>query len=148
MRDYLETLDWNKTAPGPHLPTDVIEMTSAKYREAFRRLTATKLPGCLRARRLARLIIPMSLRLAFLLLFGVFATFFARFVRGEVIFLMTTPSEAGVGIQHANARLSNANFPTKAALSSAELASNLSVNHKAWLNTWNRMWNWVGRRFR
>ena len=39
VRDYLETLDWNKTAPGPSLPQDVIEKTSAKYREAFRRLT-------------------------------------------------------------------------------------------------------------
>lgn len=39
VRDYLETLEWGKTAPGPHLPADVIEKTSAKYREAFRRLT-------------------------------------------------------------------------------------------------------------
>ena len=39
VRDYLETLDWNKTAPGPPLPADVIQKTSAKYREAFRRLT-------------------------------------------------------------------------------------------------------------
>jgi phosphoribosylaminoimidazole-succinocarboxamide synthase len=39
VRDYLETLDWNKTAPGPRLPNEVIEKTSAKYREAFRRLT-------------------------------------------------------------------------------------------------------------
>ena len=43
VRDYLETLDWNKTAPGPHLPTDVIENTSAKYREAFRRLTGNEI---------------------------------------------------------------------------------------------------------
>jgi phosphoribosylaminoimidazole-succinocarboxamide synthase len=40
VRDYLETLDWNKTAPGPRLPPDVISQTSAKYREALRRLTA------------------------------------------------------------------------------------------------------------
>ena len=39
VRDYLETLDWDKTAPGPRLPAEVIEKTSAKYREAFRRLT-------------------------------------------------------------------------------------------------------------
>ena len=39
VRDYLETLDWNKAYPGPKLPDDVIEKTSAKYREAFRRLT-------------------------------------------------------------------------------------------------------------
>jgi phosphoribosylaminoimidazole-succinocarboxamide synthase len=39
VRDYLETLDWNKTAPGPHLPADVIAKTAEKYREALRRLT-------------------------------------------------------------------------------------------------------------
>jgi phosphoribosylaminoimidazole-succinocarboxamide synthase len=43
VRDYLETLDWNKTAPGPKLPVDVIEKTSAKYVEAFRRLTGEEL---------------------------------------------------------------------------------------------------------
>ena len=40
VRDYLETLDWNKTAPGPQLPADVIRQTSEKYAEALRRLTA------------------------------------------------------------------------------------------------------------
>jgi phosphoribosylaminoimidazole-succinocarboxamide synthase len=39
VRDYLETLDWNKRAPGPALPRQVIERTSEKYREALRRLT-------------------------------------------------------------------------------------------------------------
>ena len=39
VRDYLETLDWGKTYPGPSLPNEVIEKTSAKYREAFHRLT-------------------------------------------------------------------------------------------------------------
>jgi phosphoribosylaminoimidazole-succinocarboxamide synthase len=34
VRDYLETLDWDKTAPGPHLPEDVIKNTAAKYEEA------------------------------------------------------------------------------------------------------------------
>ncbi len=43
VRDYLETLDWNKTAPGPKLPAEVIAKTSAKYTEAFERLTGTKL---------------------------------------------------------------------------------------------------------
>jgi phosphoribosylaminoimidazole-succinocarboxamide synthase len=38
VRDYLETLDWNKKAPAPRLPPAVIEQTSAKYREALRRL--------------------------------------------------------------------------------------------------------------
>jgi len=40
VRDYLETLDWNKRAPGPRLPPEVIAGTVAKYREAERRLTA------------------------------------------------------------------------------------------------------------
>jgi phosphoribosylaminoimidazole-succinocarboxamide synthase len=40
VRDYLETLDWNKTAPGPKLPAEVIRRTSEKYEEALRRLTA------------------------------------------------------------------------------------------------------------
>ncbi|MDD3886429.1 MAG: phosphoribosylaminoimidazolesuccinocarboxamide synthase [Victivallaceae bacterium] len=39
VRDYLETLDWGKTAPGPELPLEVIEKTSAKYIEAYRMLT-------------------------------------------------------------------------------------------------------------
>jgi phosphoribosylaminoimidazole-succinocarboxamide synthase len=39
VRDYLETLDWNKTPPGPSLPPEIIEKTAAKYREAFERLT-------------------------------------------------------------------------------------------------------------
>jgi phosphoribosylaminoimidazole-succinocarboxamide synthase len=43
VRDYLETLDWDKTPPGPSLPREVIEKTSGKYREAFRRLTSHEL---------------------------------------------------------------------------------------------------------
>ncbi len=39
LRDYLETLDWGKTAPPPPLPPEVIEGTAAKYREALQRLT-------------------------------------------------------------------------------------------------------------
>jgi phosphoribosylaminoimidazole-succinocarboxamide synthase len=39
VRDYLETLDWNKKAPGPHLPADVIQGTADRYAEALRRLT-------------------------------------------------------------------------------------------------------------
>ncbi len=38
VRDYLETLDWDKTAPGPHVPADVIEGTRRKYAEALARL--------------------------------------------------------------------------------------------------------------
>ena len=38
VRDYLETLDWNKKAPGPKLPEEVIRNTAAKYREARNRL--------------------------------------------------------------------------------------------------------------
>jgi phosphoribosylaminoimidazole-succinocarboxamide synthase len=39
IRDYLETLDWNKTAPGPHLPPEVARYCAEKYREAEIRLT-------------------------------------------------------------------------------------------------------------
>jgi len=39
IRDYLETLDWNKRAPGPALPPDIIQRTSEKYSDALRRLT-------------------------------------------------------------------------------------------------------------
>ncbi|HEY2338056.1 MAG TPA: phosphoribosylaminoimidazolesuccinocarboxamide synthase [Burkholderiales bacterium] len=39
VRDYLETLDWDKTPPAPKLPQDVIAKTSEKYREALKRLT-------------------------------------------------------------------------------------------------------------
>ena len=45
VRDYLETLDWNKTAPGPKLPADVLEKTADKYREAYTRLTGSQLPA-------------------------------------------------------------------------------------------------------
>jgi phosphoribosylaminoimidazole-succinocarboxamide synthase len=38
VRDYLETLDWNKQAPGPKLPQDIIDKTAANYREALTRL--------------------------------------------------------------------------------------------------------------
>jgi len=43
VRDYLETLAWDKTPPAPSLPPEVIEKTAAKYREAFSRLTGTTL---------------------------------------------------------------------------------------------------------
>ena len=39
LRDYLETLDWDKTAPGPELPSEVVAQTAARYEEAWRRLT-------------------------------------------------------------------------------------------------------------
>ncbi len=43
VRDYLETLDWNKTPPAPALPADVVEKTQAKYLEAYEKLTGKKL---------------------------------------------------------------------------------------------------------
>ena len=43
VRDYLETLDWDKTAPGPRLPADVIERTRAKYAEALAKLAGLTL---------------------------------------------------------------------------------------------------------
>jgi phosphoribosylaminoimidazole-succinocarboxamide synthase len=43
VRDYLEAIQWNKQAPAPSLPDDVVERTQAKYLEAFRRLTGRDL---------------------------------------------------------------------------------------------------------
>ena len=43
VRDYLESLDWNKQAPGPEIPNDVVSKTSAKYLEACRKLTGASL---------------------------------------------------------------------------------------------------------
>lgn len=40
VRDYLETLDWDKTAPGPELPDEVVRNTSEKYNEALQRLVS------------------------------------------------------------------------------------------------------------
>ena len=42
VRDYLETLDWNKQAPGPELPEEVVSKTAAKYIEAYEVLTGKK----------------------------------------------------------------------------------------------------------
>jgi phosphoribosylaminoimidazole-succinocarboxamide synthase len=42
VRDYLETLDWNKQAPGPRLPPDILQKTADKYREALTRLTGAQ----------------------------------------------------------------------------------------------------------
>ena len=44
VRDYLETLDWNKQPPGPELPPEIVAHTVAKYREALARLTGTAHP--------------------------------------------------------------------------------------------------------
>jgi phosphoribosylaminoimidazole-succinocarboxamide synthase len=43
VRDYLETLDWDKTPPGPKLPDDVVSKTTAKYLDAYERLTGKRL---------------------------------------------------------------------------------------------------------
>jgi len=43
VRDYLETLDWDKTPPGPKLPDDVVAKTSVKYLDAYERLTGKEL---------------------------------------------------------------------------------------------------------
>ena len=43
VRDYLETLEWNKQPPGPVLPEDVVERTRAKYFEAYERITGRTL---------------------------------------------------------------------------------------------------------
>ena len=39
VRDYLETLDWDKTPPGPELPVEILEKTAQKYQEAYERMT-------------------------------------------------------------------------------------------------------------
>ena len=43
VRDYLETLDWNKQPPAPSLTAEVIEKTAERYREAYTRLTGRTL---------------------------------------------------------------------------------------------------------
>jgi phosphoribosylaminoimidazole-succinocarboxamide synthase len=43
VRDYLESIHWNKQAPAPGLPGEVVERTQGKYLEAFRRLTGREL---------------------------------------------------------------------------------------------------------
>jgi phosphoribosylaminoimidazole-succinocarboxamide synthase len=45
VRDYLETLDWGKKAPGPKLPQDIISKTREKYIQAYERLTGLKFPS-------------------------------------------------------------------------------------------------------
>ena len=45
VRDYLETLAWDKTPPAPALPPEVVAKTQAKYLEAYERLTGTPLPS-------------------------------------------------------------------------------------------------------
>jgi phosphoribosylaminoimidazole-succinocarboxamide synthase len=39
VRDYLETLDWDKTPPGPNLPDEIVNRTQAKYKQACKLLT-------------------------------------------------------------------------------------------------------------
>jgi phosphoribosylaminoimidazole-succinocarboxamide synthase len=39
VRDYLETLDWDKTSPGPELPDEIVTQTADRYAEAYGRLT-------------------------------------------------------------------------------------------------------------
>jgi phosphoribosylaminoimidazole-succinocarboxamide synthase len=45
VRNYLETLDWDKTPPGPELPPDVVANTTARYVEAYERLTGRQFEG-------------------------------------------------------------------------------------------------------
>ncbi len=42
IRDYLETLDWDKTSPGPHVPKEIISATAEKYHEAYQLITGEK----------------------------------------------------------------------------------------------------------
>jgi phosphoribosylaminoimidazole-succinocarboxamide synthase len=43
VRDYLETLDWDKTPPGPKLPDEIVEKSSDRYLDAYKRLTGNDL---------------------------------------------------------------------------------------------------------
>ena len=43
MRDYLESIQWNKQPPVPSLPADVVARTREKYLDAYRRLTGAEL---------------------------------------------------------------------------------------------------------
>jgi phosphoribosylaminoimidazole-succinocarboxamide synthase len=45
VRNYLETLDWDKTPPGPRLPDDVVANTTRKYIEAYEKITGEAFPG-------------------------------------------------------------------------------------------------------
>jgi phosphoribosylaminoimidazole-succinocarboxamide synthase len=47
IRDYLETLDWDKAPPGPELPSSIVEATSQRYLEAYRLLTGKDLAEAL-----------------------------------------------------------------------------------------------------
>ena len=53
VRDWLETQGWDKTAPGPALPDEVVEGTRRRYAEAFERITGVSLERYLREDRLA-----------------------------------------------------------------------------------------------
>lgn len=53
VRDYLETLDWNKRPPAPTLPDSIIEKTAARYLDLVERLTGAPLPGSLPIRKMA-----------------------------------------------------------------------------------------------
>ncbi|HVF84711.1 MAG TPA: hypothetical protein VM821_01915, partial [Abditibacteriaceae bacterium] len=44
VRDYLNTLDWDKTPPAPPLPDDIVQKTKTKYEEAYNRLTGLTWP--------------------------------------------------------------------------------------------------------
>jgi phosphoribosylaminoimidazole-succinocarboxamide synthase len=52
LRDWLGSLDWDKSSPGPELPAEVVEGTRSRYREAFERLTGTPFESYLRTDRL------------------------------------------------------------------------------------------------
>jgi len=47
VREYLETLDWDKKAPAPPLPPDIAQATSKRYLEAYKLLTGNELPDSL-----------------------------------------------------------------------------------------------------
>jgi phosphoribosylaminoimidazole-succinocarboxamide synthase len=46
VRDYLETLDWNKQPPAPALPPEIVEAARARYLDVYRRITGRPLGEC------------------------------------------------------------------------------------------------------
>ena len=45
VRDYLETLDWDKSPPAPHLPADVVRGTTERFLSVYRQITGSALPA-------------------------------------------------------------------------------------------------------
>ena len=78
MRDYLESIHWNKQPPAPALPEDIARQTSDKYKEAYRELTG---------RELATVVSLLDLLLVVIVGGSVVSGFLAGFARAGIGFL-------------------------------------------------------------